>query len=89
MCHATNKIPQENMKSLCVSKDKLGFDFHDFDFSRLDFDKNIVPRTYTYKRVLSNVKFVCFAFRNYNDTNSILGSMVVTYTLPYPSYGGD
>ena len=92
LCYASNKIPSEKLKTLAyitLSKEQMGFSFEDFDFREIDFDKNVVPRTYTHKRVLSNVKFVCFAFRNYKDTNCVLGSMSITYSLPYPSYGGD
>ena len=90
LCYATNKIPYEAMKTLAsISKDTLGFDISNFNFSKVDFDKNIVPRTYTHKRILSGVKFVCFGFRNYKDSNSVLSSMTVTYTVPYPSYSGD
>ncbi len=90
LCSATNKIPSESMKTLAyISKDMMGFNFEDFNFAKVDFDKNVVPRTYTHKRVLSNVKFVCFGFRNYKDSNSVLSSMTVTYTVPYPSYSGD
>lgn len=90
LCYATNKIPTEKLKTLAsISKEQLGFSFEDFNFEKVDFDKNIVPRTYTHKRVLSGVKFLCLAFRNYKDTNSVLGSTTITYTLPFPSYGGD
>ena len=90
VCYANNKVAYETMKTLAyVSKDVLGFDFDTFNFAKVDFDKNIVPRTYTHKRVLSHVKFLCFGFKNYNDTNSVLSSLTITYTLPYPSYGGD
>ena len=90
LCYATNKIPYEEMKTLAsISKDTLGFDISNFNFSKVDFDKNVVPRTYTHKRILSGVKFVCFGFRNYKDSNSVLSSMTVTYTVPYPSYSGD
>lgn len=92
LCYATNKIPYEEMKTIAkisVSKEALGFSFANLSFSKVDFDKNIVPRTYTHKRILSGVKFVCFGFRNYKDSNSVLSSMTVTYTVPYPSYSGD
>lgn len=90
LCYATNKIPYEKMKTLAsISKDTLGFDISNFNFAKVDFDKNVVPRTYTHKRILSGVKFVCFGFRNYKDSNSVLSSMTVTYTVPYPSYSGD
>lgn len=90
VCYASNKIPYENLKTLAkISKDVLGFDLESFNFAKVDFDKNVVPRTYTNKRILSNVKFVCFAFRNYNDSNCVLSTMSITYTLPYPSYGSN
>ena len=90
LCYANNKIPYENMKTLAkISKDALGFDINTFNFEKVDFDKNIVPRTYTHKRVLPRVKFLCFGLRNTSDTNAILSSMTITYTIPYPSYSGD
>lgn len=97
LCCVSNKIPSEKFKTLGVaeddltnvSKDKLGFGFDEFDFTKVDFDKNITPRTYTYKRIISSVKFLCFGFKNFKNSNAVLSSMTVTYTLPYPSYGGD
>ncbi len=107
LCYASNKIPQEIMKTLAyvndsiskdsvatekvlsVAKSALGLDFSILNFEKIDFDKNIAPRTYTHKRTLSNVKFLCFGFRNYNDTNAVLSSLSITYTIPYPSYSGD
>jgi hypothetical protein len=90
LCYSTNKIPYENVKTLAkISKDALGFDIDTFNFNKVDFDKNIVPRTYTHKRVLSHVKFLCFGIRNVSDTNGVLSSMAITYTTPYPSYSGD
>lgn len=87
---ASNKIPFENMRTLAkISKDKLSFDFNNLNYNKIDFDKNIVPRTYTNHRILSQLKFVCFGFRNFNNTNSILSSMAIVYTTPFPSYGGD
>lgn len=90
LTYASNKIPFEDMKSLSkISKDALCFDFSSANFAKLDFDKKVVPRTYTSQRILSNLKFVCFGFRNYNDTNSILSSMSVIYTVPMQSFSGD
>ncbi len=90
ICLASNKIPNADLKSLGrISADKFGVDFSNFNFAKVDFDKNVVPRTYTSKRIVSGVKFACFAFRSTGDSNSVLSSMSVIYTLPFPSYGGD
>lgn len=90
LCYVSNKVPFESMKSINkISKDSLSFDFNQLSFSTIDFDKNIVPRTYTNARVISNVKFISFGFRNYNPTNSVLSSLSILYTIPFPSYSGD
>ena len=87
---ASNKIPVIETKTIAsVSKAKIGTNFRDFTFERVDFDKNVVPRTYTIQRTLGMQKFVCFAFKNDNNSNSILSSLSVIYTLPFPSYGSD
>ena len=88
--YASNKIPTVNAKTLAgISKDALSLDFNNMDFTKADFDKNIVPRTYTIHRVLAYQKFVCFGFKNSNNTNAVLSAMSVTYTIPHPSYGSD
>ena len=90
VAYANNKIPFETMRTLAkISKDQLGMDFNELNFQKVDLQKNVVPRTYTTQRILSQLKFICFGFRNFNNTNSILSSMSIIYTIPYPSYGGD
>ena len=90
VCLASNKIPNEDLKALGkISAPGIGLDFGGFSFTSVDFDKNVVPRTYSSKRIVSGVKFACFAFRSMSASNSVLSSMSVTYTLPFPNYGGD
>lgn len=85
--YTNNKIPYMESKTLMeISKASLGIDFNNLSFMKLDFEKNIIPRVYTNQRILSNVKFICFGFRNLNNTNSVLSTMSMTYTLAYPSY---
>ena len=85
--YTNNKIPYMESKTLMeISKASLGIDFNNLSFMKLDFEKNIIPRVYTNQRILSNVKFICFGFRNLNNTNSILSTMSMTYTVAYPSY---
>lgn len=90
--YISNKIPTNNSKSLAfipISKDLMGLDFEEMSFRAFDLDKNLVPRTYTTQRTLGFVKYLTFAFKNYNSTNSVLTSIEVIYTTPYPSYGSD
>lgn len=90
LTYASNKIPYESTKTLAkISVDKFSFSLDSFDFRKVDFDKNVTPRTYTNSRILPRQKFICFGFRNYNNTNSVLSSMSIIYSIPHASYGGD
>ena len=87
---ASNKVPNKEAKTLNkISVDNLSTNFDNLSFEKVDFDKQIVPRTYTNHRILSRQKFVCFGFKNYNNTNSVLSSMSITYSIPMPSYSGE
>lgn len=48
----------------------------------------VVPQTYTNQYLLSNIDFICFGFRNIKNTNSILSSLSIVYTIPYMNYSG-
>jgi len=88
--YASNKIPISSTKTLAgISQAALTLNFDDMDFTKVDFDKLVVPRTYTIHRVLAYQKFICFGFKNSNNTNAVLSAMSVTYTIPHPSYGSD
>lgn len=90
LTYASNKIPYESTKTLAkISVDKFSFSLDSFDFRKVDFDKNVTPRTYTNSRILPRQKFICFGFRNYNNTNSVLSSMSIIYSIPHASYSGD
>lgn len=87
---ASNKIPSFDTKDIAsISKAMIGLNFLDFTFKAVDFDKDVVPRTYTIQRTLGMQKFVCFALKNDNNSNAILSSLSVIYTIPFPSYGSD
>lgn len=90
--YASNKIPLVDIKKMSyisLTKEAIGISLNDLNYHKVDFDKLVVPRTYTFNRVLARQKFICFAFRNYNDTNAVLSAMSITYSLPFPSYSGD
>lgn len=92
VAYASNKLPLVEMKKMSyisLTKENMGINLGNLNFAKIDLDKTVVPRTYTMHRVLPRQKFMCFAFRNYNNTNAVLSSMSVTYTVPFPSYGGD
>ena len=86
--YTNNKIPYNSTKTLMnVSVDKLSVDFNVLDFNKVDLEKNIVPRVNANYRILPNVNFICFGFRNKGNTNSVLSKMTITYTVSSPAYG--
>lgn len=90
LTYASNKIPYESTMTLAkISVDKLSFSLESMNFVKVDFDKNLTPRTYTSSRILPQQKFICFGFKNYNNTNSVLSSMSIIYSVPTQSYSGD
>lgn len=87
-CFVSNNNLSERMKTISkISKDALGYDLEKMNFESIDFEKNDVPRVYSRSRVISNVKFATFGFRNNGGTNCVLSSMSLIYTIPYHSYG--
>lgn len=87
---ASNKVPFYKSKDIAhTARGDLGIDFNKMDFARTDFDKKVVPRTYTVNKVLGLQKFLCLAFKNEKGKNAVLSEMAITYTLPFPSYGSD
>ena len=90
LTYASNKIPYESTMTLAkISVDKMSFSLESMNFVKVDFDKNLTPRTYTNSRILPQQKFICFGFKNYNNTNSVLSSMSIIYSVPTQSYSGD
>lgn len=86
--YTNNKIPYNSTKTLMnISVDKLSVDFNVLDFNKVDLEKNIVPRVNANYRILPNVNFICFGFRNKGNTNSVLSKMTITYTVSSPAYG--
>ena len=87
---ASNKVPYVDTKDIAhTSKGDMGISFNALSFERTDFDKLVVPRTYTINKVLGMQKFLCLAFKNEKGNNAVLSEMAITYTLPFPSYGSD
>lgn len=90
VCVASNKIPYYKTKDLAyISKDKLGVDYNKLSFEKVDYDKTVVPRTYSFDRVLGMQKFICFGFKNESGCNAVLSEMAITYTVPFKSYSRD
>ena len=55
-------------------------------FSQVDFDKDNVPRKYTYFRPVS-VPFACFGFRSEKAANSVLTTAQIVYSVPMMGRG--
>ncbi len=92
VAYASNKlalVETRKMSYISLTKEAMGISLENLSFQKIDLDKVVVPRTYTFHRVLSRQKFICFAFRNFNNTDAVLSSMSVDYSLPFPSVSGD
>ena len=79
--YASNKIPFYDQKLIAQGlRENLGIDFNDLTFNRIDFDKTVIPRTYTVNRVLPHNKFLCLGFNGVKGDNAILTSLAITYS---------
>jgi hypothetical protein len=88
--YVSNKIPDSDSKKIAdVSKGSIGFSFDSLSFDKMDFDKKLVPRYYTIKRTIPRLKTICFAVMSDNPSPSVLPSIELTYTVPFPSKGSD
>ena len=87
LTYTNNKIPFKKSRSLNISVDKLGLELDLLNFTKLDLEKNVVPRLNSNYRVLPNVNFICFGFKNNANSNSVLCKMNITYTISSPAYG--
>lgn len=63
-------------------------EFVNLKYFPINIKPKIVPQTYTNQYLLSNIDYICFGFRNIKNTNSILSSLSIVYTIPYMNYSG-
>lgn len=87
ICQATNEIDFDNMaKIVSLNKTDYEYNLSNLNYKNLDFDKYVVPHTYTFYRPVS-VPFICFGFRNNDNDNAVLCTMQVIYTMPSGTIG--
>ena len=86
VCQATNNIDYENMSKLVALNVANGHDFTKFSFNKINFNKNAVPYKYTFIRPVL-VPFICFGFKNNENSNAVLCSMQINYSKPSLSFG--
>lgn len=79
---ARNIMPKNPKDYISYSSD--GFDYDEVDYNDIDYEKIYIPRIFIRNKVIPKLNFVCFAFINDNDTNCVLSSMAITYTIPFP-----
>lgn len=87
VCQATNDVDFDEMVKLVdLQKNDFGHSLDNMNLGNLSFDKFVIPHKYTFYRPLK-VPFICFGFRNNDNSNCILGLMQVIYTIPMSSIG--
>lgn len=86
VCEATNNIDFENMSKIVALNISHGYDLDNFDFNKINFSKSVVPFKYTFIRPLL-VPFICFGFKNNENSNAVLCSMQIIYSKPSISFG--
>ena len=67
--------------SIKTSADAKQLDFSTFHFEKVQFDSDKLPHIYTKYRTVGNVNFIRFLFRNDKDSNMVLTTLEVTYTI--------
>lgn len=87
VCQVSNESELDGMMSIVTLKgNDYGFDLGDISFFDTSFSKCVVPFKYTYNYPL-NSGFLCLGLRNNDNTNCVLSSLQVLYTLSGNSFG--
>ena len=82
VCQANNERNLEELRPLNIRGPRpVGFDFGDVAFKAIDFERDSVPRKYTYIRPIS-VPFMCFGFRSLHSAPSALTAVSIVYSVP-------
>lgn len=86
VCEATNDIDFEEMKKVVALNITHGYDLNKFAFNKINFGKSVIPYKYTFIRPLL-VPFICFGFKNNENSNAVLCAMQINYSKPSLSFG--
>lgn len=63
------------------AKGSKGLDFEAYNFSEISFLNDGLPHIYTKYRMIPNVNFIRFEFRNLFDSNMVLSQLSFVYTI--------
>lgn len=69
-----------------INRLQKGYNLYDFSFNAIDFEKRVIPTVQVEWRWL-RVNFICFGFRNLENTNSVLSSLEIRYTISGNAFG--
>ena len=86
VCEATNDIDFEEMKKVVALNITHGYNLNKFAFNKINFGKSVIPYKYTFIRPLL-VPFICFGFKNNENSNAVLCAMQINYSKPSLSFG--
>ena len=57
------------------------FDLNDSNWDSFTFEVNKMPKSFNANRLLEDVEFIAFVFRNYEDSNIVLSNLTIEYTI--------
>lgn len=86
---ATNEEQIDKMTTVSmtgINQLQKGYNLYDFSFNAIDFEKRVIPTVQVEWRWL-RVNFICFGFRNLENTNSVLSSLQIVYTISGNAFG--
>ena len=67
--------------------DSNEFDVTGFDFSNVQFTNNEAPYVFLKNKILANITFVEFVFKNDKDSNMVLSQLSVLYSISQTTRG--
>ena len=57
------------------------FDLNDSSWDSFTFEVNKMPKSFNANKLLEDVEFIAFVFRNYEDSNIVLSNLTIEYTI--------
>lgn len=61
--------------------DSKGYDFSHYSWRTLDFTSRKLPATYSIQRTVPSIAYIRYLFKNFEETNIVLTSLNVVYTI--------
>jgi hypothetical protein len=73
-------ITSRKQKGFNLVMDSNEFETTGFDFSKVQFTNNEAPYVYVKNRILANITFIEFVFKNDSDSNMVLSQFSLLYS---------